>query len=53
MKLKTILIQVLLLTLTICVQAQNADGTFTVATMNVDGLPPKILIATINEDGPQ
>ncbi|MBQ2199631.1 MAG: hypothetical protein II415_04970, partial [Bacteroidaceae bacterium] len=53
MKLKTILIQVLLLTLTICAQAQNVDGTFTVATMNVDGLPPKILIATINEDGPQ
>ena len=53
MKLKTILIQVLLLTLTICAQAQNVDGTFTVATMNVDGLPPKILFTTINEDGPQ
>jgi len=38
MKLKTFLIQVLWLALTICAQAQNADGTFTVATMNMDGL---------------
>ena len=53
MKLKTILIQVLLLTLTICAQAQNVDGTFTVATMNVDGLPAKILGVSVNEGGPQ
>ena len=36
---------------TLASYAQDA-GTFSIATLNVDGLPKKILIATVNPDGP-
>ena len=32
--------------------AQNSDGQFTVATLNVDGLPQKLLVVNVNADGP-
>ena len=34
------------------VSAQDANGQFSVATLNVDGLPQKILVVKVNPDGP-
>ena len=32
--------------------AQNSEGQFTVAMLNVDGLPQKLLVVNVNADGP-
>ena len=44
----------LILSIFVCPTAagQDADGQFTIATLNVDGLPQKILVVKVNADGP-
>ena len=48
---KRISISILLLALMLC--ATKAQTTFSVMTLNVDGLPGKFLFFDINDDGPQ
>lgn len=54
MKKTTVLICAVALSLccNITVWAQKADQQFTIATLNVDGLPQKILVLKVNPDGP-
>ena len=44
----------LILSIFVCPTAagQDTDGQFTIATLNVDGLPQKILVVKVNADGP-
>ena len=44
----------LILSIFVCPTAagQDADGQFSIATLNVDGLPQKILVVKVNADGP-
>ena len=47
-----IAVATLVLAATVTSTAQKADNTFTVMTLNVDGLPAKVLYFDVNDDGP-